>query len=50
MFVPLKLSAAASSVIEVVHPRGYLVRVPAVFDAHGLRRLLQILDQSEDGA
>ena len=35
MFVPLKLSAAASSVIEVVHPRGYLVRVPAVFDAHG---------------
>ncbi len=49
MFVPLKLSAAASSVIEVVHPRGHLLRVPAVFDAHGLRQLLQILDQPGDG-
>ena len=49
MFVPLKLSAAASSVIEVVHPRGYLLRVPATFDAHGLRQLLQILDQPGGG-
>lgn len=50
LFVPLKLSAAASSVIEVVHPRGHLVRVPAVFDAHGLRQLLDILDQPGDGS
>ncbi len=49
MFVPLKLSAAASSVIEVVHPRGHLLRVPATFDAGGLRQLLQILDQPRDG-
>jgi hypothetical protein len=49
MFVPLKLSVAASSVIEVVHPRGHLLRVPATFDAHGLRQLLQILDQPGDG-
>ena len=50
LFVPLTLCAAASSVIEVVHPRGHLVRVPVVFDAHGLRQLLDILDQAGDGS
>jgi hypothetical protein len=30
--------------IEVVHPRGHVVRVPAVFDATALGRVLAAID------
>jgi hypothetical protein len=37
VFIPVRVSAAASSVLEVVHPRGHVLRVPAVFDEGSLR-------------
>ena len=47
LFVPVQLNAAASSRIEVVHPRGHVVRVPAVFDRDCLHRILGVLNQGE---
>ena len=44
VFIPVRLDAAAGSVLEVVHPRGYVVRVPAVFDENSLRQVLHVLD------
>lgn len=45
-FIPLKLPAllGLGNVIEVVLPRGHLVRVPAGFDGEALRRILELLD------
>lgn len=40
--VPLSLSAP----LEVVHPRGHVIRVPALFDAVALGRVLAILDSA----
>ena len=45
LFIPVQLNAAASSMIEVVHPLGHVVRVPAVFDQGCLRQVLEVLDQ-----
>jgi hypothetical protein len=45
VFIPVRLNAAGSSVLEVVHPRGHVVRVPAVFDGDALRQVLHVLDQ-----
>ena len=47
LFLPVQLNAAASSLIEVLHPRGHVVRVPAVFDQGCLHRVLGVLDQQE---
>jgi len=44
VFVPVRLGTAAGSVLEVVHPRGHVVRVPAVFDENSLRQVLHVLD------
>jgi hypothetical protein len=44
VFVPVRLKAAASGVLEIVHPRGHVVRVPAVFDEDFLRQVLRVLD------
>jgi hypothetical protein len=46
-FVPLKIQSLAgpSGVIELLHPRGCLLRVPAAFDPESLFRLLKVLDQ-----
>jgi hypothetical protein len=30
--------------IEVVHPRGHVIRVPAIFDAAALSRILAAID------
>jgi hypothetical protein len=46
-FLPVQLNAAASSTIEVLHPRGHVVRVPAVFDRDCLHRILRVLDHGE---
>lgn len=45
-FIPLKLQSllGLGNVIEVVLPRGHLVRVPAGFDGEALRRILELLD------
>jgi len=45
VFIPVRLGATASGVLEVVHPRGHVVRVPAVFDENSLRQVLNVLDQ-----
>lgn len=47
LFLPVQLNAAASSTIEVLHPRGHVVRVPAVFDRDCLHRILGVLEQGE---
>jgi len=44
-FIPVRLAGAAGRVLEVVHPRGHVVRVPAAFDEDSLRQVLDVLDQ-----
>jgi hypothetical protein len=41
----VRLQAAAGNLLEVVHPRGHVVRVPAVFDESSLRQVLDVLDR-----
>jgi hypothetical protein len=45
-FVPVSLPIAVAEPVEVVHPRGHVLRVPARFDAHALSRLLAAIDAS----
>lgn len=45
VFLPVRVRTAANSLLEVVHPRGHVVRVPTVFDERSLREVLQVLDQ-----
>lgn len=45
VFIPMRLNTPASTVMEVVHPRGHVVRVPAVFDEKCLRQVLSVLDE-----
>jgi hypothetical protein len=42
-FIPLRLSGA--STMELVHPRGHVLRIPAGFDEDGLEKVLQLLDR-----
>jgi hypothetical protein len=52
-FIPLKISGltglgslgGAGGVIELLHPRGCVLRVPSTFDSESLLRLLKVLDQ-----
>ena len=43
-FLPVGLPFSVGGPIEVVHPRGHVVRVPAVFDAAALGRVLAAID------
>ena len=45
VFIPVRLAGAAGSVLEVVHPRGHVVRVPAGFEESSLEQVLRVLDQ-----
>ena len=45
-FLPVSLSLSLGVPIEVVHPRGHVVRVPASFDPVALNRILAVLDVS----
>ena len=45
-FVPVRLPFLTDAPIEVVHPVGYVVRVPLGFDSQSLRRILATLDPS----
>jgi hypothetical protein len=42
--VGLPFSVSVGERIEVLHPRGHVVRVPAVFDAAALGRVLAAID------
>jgi hypothetical protein len=45
-FIPVNVQALTepAGMIEVVHPRGHVVRVPESFDHGALERLLNVLD------
>ncbi|MGO8903784.1 MAG: IS66 family insertion sequence element accessory protein TnpA [Isosphaeraceae bacterium] len=45
-FVPVALPFSVGAPIEVVHPHGHVIRVPAIFDAVALKRILAVLDIS----
>ena len=47
-FLPVRLPFSLGSWIEVVHPRGYVIRVPSVFDANALQRVLVALETPDD--
>lgn len=42
-FIPLRLSGA--SAMELIHPRGHVLRIPAGFDGDCLEKVLQLLDR-----
>lgn len=44
-FVPLQLRAAYDNVVEIIHPRGHVVRVPAQFEREALREVFGLLDE-----
>jgi hypothetical protein len=44
-FIPLQLTGGPTRVMELVHPRGHLLRIPAVFDENCLHKVLQLLDR-----
>jgi len=46
-FLPVRLPLSLGTPIEVVHPRGYVIRVPAPFDSAVLHRLLVTLDAQD---
>ena len=45
-FLPVALPFSVGAPIEVVHPRGHVIRVPAIFDPVALKRILAVLDIS----
>ena len=45
-FLPVSLPLSFGVPIEVVHPRGHVIRVPAIFDPVALKRILAVLDIS----
>ena len=49
-FLPVSLPFSVGSAIEVVHPRGHVIRVPAIFDAAALGRILATLDGCDSSA
>ncbi|WP_145253546.1 IS66 family insertion sequence element accessory protein TnpA [Planctomycetes bacterium Pan216] len=48
-FVALRVVPETTSVIEIVHPRGYIVRAPAQVDCDALRQVLAALDGAREG-
>ena len=49
-FVPVRLPFLTNAPIEVVHPGGWVVRVPVGFDPLSLRRILATLHPSASDA
>jgi hypothetical protein len=47
-FLPVALPFSVGVPIEVVHPRGHVIRIPAIFDEVALKRILAVLDVSAD--
>lgn len=43
-FLPVGLPLSVGGPIEVVHPRGHVIRVPAIFDPTALSRILAAID------
>jgi hypothetical protein len=49
-FLPVLAPLSLGVPIEVVHPRGHVIRVPAFFDAAALGRILATLDLADHSA
>ena len=45
-FLPVGIPFSVGGPIEAVHPRGHVIRVPAIFDPVALKRILAVLDVS----
>ena len=45
-FLPVGLPFSVGGPIEVVHPRGHVIRVPAIFEPAALGRILATIDAS----
>jgi uncharacterized membrane protein len=43
-FLPIGLPVSIGAPIEVVHPRGHVIRVPAIFDVTALGHILAVID------
>ena len=43
-FLPVGIPFSVGGPIEVVHPRGHVIRVPAIFDAAALGHILAAID------
>jgi hypothetical protein len=49
-FLPVGLPFSVGGPIEVVHPRGHVIRVPAIFDPTALGRILAAIDATASGS
>ena len=45
--VPLEVISGPGQTFEIVHPRGYVVRVPTAFSEDSLRQVLAVLDDNQ---
>jgi hypothetical protein len=43
-FLPVGIPVSIGAPIEVVHPRGHIIRVPAIFDTVALGQILAAID------
>jgi len=49
-FLSVSVPLSLGTPIEVVHPRGHVIRVPPIFDAAALGRILAILETFDPAA
>ena len=49
-FLPVSVPLCLGVPIEIIHPRGHVIRVPALFDATALGRILATLDSADSSA
>jgi hypothetical protein len=47
-FIPLRLTGASVGALELVHPRGHVLRIPAGFDRESLQQVLELLDSARE--
>jgi len=49
-FLPVGIPFSVGGTIEVVHPRGHVIRLPAIFDATTLGHILAVIDAPANAA
>jgi hypothetical protein len=49
-FLPVSMPLCFGVPIEIVHPRGHVIRVPTLFDAAALGRILATLERADHSA
>ena len=48
-FIALRLTGDAASALELMHPRGHVLRIPSGFDGACLQKVLLLLDREREG-